>query len=51
LDERQIAEAIRLYDTGWSLARIGHHLGVASTTVNYRLRQAGIELRPQPGRL
>jgi transposase-like protein len=50
LDETQVAEAIRLYATGWSLARIGHRLGVASTTVNYRLRQAGVELRSRPGR-
>jgi DNA-directed RNA polymerase specialized sigma24 family protein len=50
LDETQVAEAVRLYGRGWSLARVGGHLGVNSTSVNYRLRQAGIELRRRRGR-
>jgi AraC-like DNA-binding protein len=50
LTAAQIDEATRLYESGWSLARIGRHLGVYPTSVYYRLRQAGVRLRPRPGR-
>jgi AraC-like DNA-binding protein len=49
LGAAQIADAVNRYRNGWSLAKIARHLGVAPTSVNYRLRQAGVQLRPRPG--
>ena len=49
LDPAQIEEAIRLYGEGWSLTQLGVHLSVDRKTVYYRLRQAGVQLRPRPG--
>jgi AraC-like DNA-binding protein len=49
LSEAQIAEAVQLYREGWSLAKIGSHLGVNPVSVSYRLKQAGVKLRPRPG--
>jgi hypothetical protein len=40
----------RLIKEGWSLANIGQHLGVSPTSINYRLRQAGVQLRARRGR-
>jgi hypothetical protein len=39
LSPDQVDDAIRLYDSGWSLARIGEHLSVDPTTVLNRLRE------------
>jgi len=41
LSPEQIDDAIHLYDLGWSLARVGQHLGVDPTTVLAKLRQRG----------
>ena len=46
----QVDDAIRLYDIGWSLARIGEHLRVDPTTVLNRLRERGIPTRDTHGR-
>lgn len=46
----QVRAAIGLYEDGWSLARIGRHFDVAPSSVNYRLRKAGVRLRPRRGR-
>ncbi len=46
----QVDDAIRLYDSGWSLARIGNHLSVDSTTVLNRLRERDIPTRDTHGR-
>jgi len=35
-------DAIHLYNLGWSLARVGDHLGVNHTTVLNKLRERGI---------
>jgi DNA-binding MarR family transcriptional regulator len=51
ITDEQVQAARHLYENlGWSLARIGEHLGVAPTSANHRLRQAGVQLRPRPGR-
>jgi transposase-like protein len=45
----QVSEAIDLYAQGWSLAKIGDHLGVCPTSVYYWLRKHDVELRPRAG--
>jgi uncharacterized protein (DUF433 family) len=47
--KKSINEATRLYDQGWSLARIGEHFGVDGETVRRALRAAGVTLRPRRG--
>lgn len=49
LTPEQIDEAVKLYEDGWSLARIGKHLGVNDMTVRSRLLERGVKLRPRPG--
>ncbi len=46
----QVDTAIHLYKLGWSLARIGDHLGVAHTTVLTKLRERGVQTRNTHGR-
>jgi hypothetical protein len=46
----QIDEAIRLYSSGWSLARVGEHLDVDPTTVMNRLRENDVLTRDTHGR-
>lgn len=46
LSADDIAEASRLYEYGWSLARIGNHLQVNASTVLNVLRRIGAEIRP-----
>lgn len=46
----RLDEARRLYDQGWSLARVGAHFGVDPATVGYALRKAGIPRRDSQGR-
>ncbi len=50
LTSEQVDEAIRLYEMGWSLARVGRHLSVDGTTVLNRLRERGISTRDSQGR-
>ena len=45
LDEAHVPEAARLYEAGWSVARLGEHFGVSPTTVWEALRKAGVQLR------
>jgi DNA-directed RNA polymerase specialized sigma24 family protein len=49
LAEVGIDELIKLYDGGWSLKRIGERFGVQPTSVYYRLRRAGVTMRPRSG--
>lgn len=46
LDTRAIAEAARLYEAGWSLARLGDHFGVTARTVQNAFVKAEIPRRP-----
>jgi DNA invertase Pin-like site-specific DNA recombinase len=46
---KNINEAIRLYEEGWSLARVGEHFGVDGETVRRALRAGGVNLRPRRG--
>jgi len=45
LDTGQVGEAIRLYDSGLSLAAIGRKLGVHASTVRFALREQGVSMR------
>jgi hypothetical protein len=44
LTAEQVDEAVRLYETGWSLARIGEQTAVDHTTVWHRLRERGVRM-------
>lgn len=50
LSPEQVDTAIHLYNLGWSLARVGGHLGVDHTTVLTKLRERGISTRDTHGR-
>ncbi|MFI9844689.1 helix-turn-helix domain-containing protein [Nonomuraea sp. NPDC051941] len=50
LSPDQVDDAIHLYNLGWSLARVGAHLGVNHTTVLNELRERGIPTRDEPAR-
>ncbi len=50
LSPSQVDDAIHLYNSGWPMARVGEHLGVAPTTVLNRLRERGIPTRDTHGR-
>jgi hypothetical protein len=41
----QVADAIRLYNSSWSLAQVGGHLNVDPTTVLTNLRERGTHPR------
>lgn len=45
-----LQEARRLYESGWSFARVGAEMGVDPKTVHTAFRRAGIPSRPQAGR-
>ena len=47
--DTQIAEAVGLHETGWSLARIANRFGVYPQSIRYHLQRAGLTLRPRPG--
>ncbi|MGY2746238.1 DNA-binding CsgD family transcriptional regulator [Arthrobacter sp. UYCu723] len=49
LTESQIDEAVRLYETGLSLARVGDRIGAAARTVQLRLRERGVQMRDSSG--
>lgn len=46
----QVGTAIHLYTLGWSLARVGEHLGVDPTTVLNQFRRRGVRTRDAHGR-
>lgn len=45
LQPNEIPEAVALYNSGWSLARIGNKYGIASTTVRIYLLREGVVMR------
>lgn len=45
LTDEQIREAVRLYEAGLSLARVGVIIGASARTVQLRLRQHGVATR------
>lgn len=45
LSPEQVDEAVRLYRSGWSLARIGQPMNVDPTTVLNRLRERRVQTR------
>jgi len=50
LAPHQIDEAVRLYEGGWSLARIGERMGINPTTVLTKLQGRGVRMRDTQGR-
>ena len=50
LDMEQVAAAARLYEQGWSLARIGYQYEVNAGTVWRALRARGARMRDAQGR-
>ena len=50
LDEEAIDEAVRLYESGLSLAKVGERVGVTARTVQLRLRERGVTMRDTHGR-
>ncbi|WP_020500970.1 hypothetical protein [Sciscionella marina] len=51
LSEEQIDDAVRLYNQGWSLARIAARMDVAAGTVRQRLHERGVTMRDNQGQL
>lgn len=49
LSEEQIDDAVRLYNQGWSLARIAARMDVAAGTVGQRLHERGVTMRDTQG--
>jgi hypothetical protein len=49
LSPTQLAEAVALYDEGWSLARLGERYGVNAETVRASLKRSGVTIRPRRG--
>jgi lambda repressor-like predicted transcriptional regulator len=45
LDDVGIREASKLYTAGWSLARIGDHLGFDPETIRQHLKRHGVVMR------
>ncbi|MEC3978727.1 helix-turn-helix domain containing protein [Amycolatopsis sp. H20-H5] len=50
LTDNQIDDAKRLYQQGWSLARIGNHMNVTADTVRARLLERDVIMRDTQGR-
>lgn len=50
LTEKQIDEAVRLYELGLSLAKVGTIVGAQARTVQLRLRERGVTMRDTHGR-
>jgi hypothetical protein len=50
LSDAQVEDATRLYDQGWSLARIGKRMDVTADTVRKRLLERGVTMRGTQGR-
>jgi hypothetical protein len=49
LTSDEVAEAVDLYEQGWSLSQISERFGVWPQSIGYRLRRAGVKLRRRPG--
>jgi len=50
LSEAQIDEAVRLYASGLSLAKVGRLIGADPKTVRARLQKRGVRIRDYRGR-
>ena len=50
MSDMQINEAVQLYASGLSLARIGERLGFSARTIQSRLRERGVCFRDTHGR-
>jgi lambda repressor-like predicted transcriptional regulator len=45
MQPQEVAAAVDLYQSGWSLARVGKRLGFDPTTIRNRLLEHGVEMR------
>jgi lambda repressor-like predicted transcriptional regulator len=50
LNDESVAHAVRRYEDGWSVARIGDRLGVDATTAWTAIKAQGIRVRDPHGR-
>jgi transposase-like protein len=50
LSAEQIEQAVKLYEGGWSLARISRRFDVNAGTVQARLVERGVRMRDPHGR-
>ena len=50
LTERQIDQAVILYEAGLSLAKVGRVIGARPRTIQLRLRERGVQMRDTHGR-
>lgn len=50
LSPEQIDEAVRLYQIGLSLDRVGKRVGASSRTISARLQENGVRIRDSHGR-
>ncbi|MBV9832017.1 MAG: helix-turn-helix domain-containing protein [Marmoricola sp.] len=46
LTDRQITNAAKLYESGWSTAKIGKKYNVSHNTIRRHLRRRGVKMRP-----
>jgi len=51
IEGEQLAEAIKAYESGDSLATLGAQMGVSPYTIRRALLGAGVTIRPRPGRV
>lgn len=49
LNPNDIADATRLYQEGWSLARVGEKFDCDPSTIRNQLRAHGVQIRPGQG--
>lgn len=49
LKDEDVADAARLYQDGWSLARLGAKFGCDHSDVRNKLVAYGVQIRPRPG--
>lgn len=49
LDDKDVPEAARLYEAGWSSQKLGERFGLTPNTILTALRKAGVSIRPGQG--
>jgi DNA-directed RNA polymerase specialized sigma24 family protein len=49
LDHDQVAEAVGLYEAGWSSGRLAERFDVSADSVLKSLRRAAVSIRPRKG--
>jgi hypothetical protein len=49
LSDEHVTAAVELYESGWSLKKLGTEYGVDAETVRQAFKRAGVRMRPRPG--